>query len=59
MPEPAKNVKTMPPFFRQNNTLKLLIVFKMSYSCCFGLKGNLDFPDFIKKSFITLTTDFA
>ena len=27
----------------------------MAYSCCFGLRGNVDFPDFLQKSFITST----
>ena len=27
----------------------------MAYSCCFSLGGNLDFLDFLKKSFITST----
>ena len=27
----------------------------MVYSCFFGLRGNLDFPDFLQKSFITST----
>ena len=26
----------------------------MSYSCCFSTGGNLEFPDFLQKSFITL-----
>ena len=42
--------------FKQNYTAKLLITFKMAYSCCFSLGGNLDFLDFLKKSFITPTT---
>ena len=29
----------------------------MAYSCCLGLKGKLDFPDFLQKSFITSITD--
>ena len=29
----------------------------MAISCCFGLRGNLDFPDFLQKSFITSTTE--
>ena len=29
--------------FKQNYTLKLFIAFKMTYSCCYGLRGNLDF----------------
>ena len=43
---------------KQIYTLKLLIAFKMAYSCCFSLGGNLDFLDFLqKKSLITSTTD--
>ena len=42
--------------FKQNYTLKLSTAFKMTYSCCFGQRGNLNFPDFLKKSFITSTT---
>ena len=43
--------------FRQKYTLELFIALKIPYSCCFGLGGNLDFPDFHRKSFITSTTD--
>ena len=42
--------------FMQNYTLKLFITFKMAYSFCCSLGGNLDFPDFLQKSFITSTT---
>ena len=42
--------------FKQNYSQKLFISFKISYSCCFGNRGNLEFPDFLQKSFITLTT---
>ena len=49
-----KNVKTI---FKQNYAQKLLIAFNMANSCCLGLKGNLDFPDFLQKSFITSITD--
>ena len=31
----------------------------MDYSCCFSLGGNLDFLDFLPKSFITLTTGLS
>ena len=41
---------------KQIYTLKLLIAFKIAYSCCFRLGGNLDFPEFLKKSLITSTT---
>ena len=39
--------------FKLNYSLKLFI--KIAYSCCFSLGGNQDFPDFLQKSFITLT----
>ena len=32
---------------------KLFISFRISYYCCFGFKGNLEFPDFLQKGFIT------
>ena len=41
--------------FKQIYSLKLLIAFKMAYSCCFSLGGNLDFLKIFKKSLITLT----
>ena len=41
---------------QQNSTLLLIIAFKMAYSCCFSLGGNLNFLFFLRKSFITLTT---
>ena len=37
--------------FRQNQSLKLFITFKMAYSCCFSLGENLDFADFLQKQF--------
>ena len=37
--------------FKQNYTQKLFISFKISYSCCFGFRGNLEFPDFLQKKF--------
>ena len=40
----------------ENYTLELFIALKMAYCCCLGLRGNLDFPDFLQKSFITLTS---
>ena len=33
--------------FKEIFTLKLFIAFKMAYSCCFSLGGNLDFPEFL------------
>ena len=35
-------------FFQENYTQKLFIAFEMTYYCCFGLRGNLDFPDFLQ-----------
>ena len=40
--------------FKQNYTAKLLITFKMAYSCCFSLGGNLDFLDFLQKKFYNI-----
>ena len=56
MSEPALKCENNASF-KQINTLKLLIAFKMAYYCCFSFGGNLDFPEFLQKSFITSTTD--
>ena len=40
--------------FKQNYTLELFISLKMAISCCFGLRGNLDFPDFLPKKFYNI-----
>ena len=53
MSEPAQKCKSNA-IFKQNYTLKLFIDFKTAYSCSFSLRGYLDF---LKKSFITSTTD--
>ena len=37
--------------FKQNYFLELFIALKMAYCCCLGLRGNLDFPDFLQKKF--------
>ena len=37
--------------FKQIYTLILLNAVKMTYSCCFSLGGNLDFPEFVQKKF--------
>ena len=44
----------MKSIFKQIYTLKLLIAFKMAYSCCFSLGGNLDFPEFLQKKFYNI-----
>ena len=54
MSEPAQKCENNECCFKQNYSLKL---FKMAYSCCFGLRGNLDFRDFLQKRFITSTPD--
>ena len=40
--------------FKQIYTLKLLIAFKMAYSCCFSSGGNLDFLEFLQKKFYNI-----
>ena len=40
--------------FKQIYTLKLFIAFKMAYSDCFSLGGNLDFPEFHQKKFYNI-----
>ena len=46
----------MNAIFKWNCTLKLFIPLKKAYYSCSSLVGKLDFPDFLSKSFITLTT---
>ena len=55
MPEPAQKCENYR-IYNQNYAQKLFIAFEMAYSCCFGLRGNLNFPDFLQKSFLTSTT---
>ena len=38
----------------ENYTLELFIALKMAYCCCLGLRGNLDFPDFLQKNFYNI-----
>ena len=38
----------------ENYTLELFIALKMAYCCCLGLRGNLDFPDFLQKKFYNI-----
>ena len=40
--------------FKQINTLKLFIAFKMAYYCCFSFGGNIDFPEFLQKKFYNI-----
>ena len=58
MSEPALKCENSASF-KQSYTLKLFIAFKIAYSCCLSSGGNLDFPDFLQKSFITSTTGLS
>ena len=53
MPEPAQKCENND-IFKQNNALELLIYLKMAIFCCFGLRGNLDFPDFLQLKFYNI-----
>ena len=53
MSEPALKCENYA-IFKQNYTQKLFISFKISYYCCFGLRGNLEFPDFLQKKFYNI-----
>ena len=50
MSEPAQKCENNA-IFKQNYTLELIIYLKMTISCCFGLRGNLNFPDFLQIKF--------
>ena len=52
MSQPAQKCENYA-IFKQNYTPEWLIALKMVYSCFFGLRANLDFLDFLQKSFIT------
>ena len=47
MSEPALKCENNPIFY-QFYSLKLFIDFKMAYSCCFSIGGNLDSPKFLQ-----------
>ena len=49
MSEPA-----LKSIFKPNYAQKLFIALRMVYSFCFGLRGNLDFPDFLQKKFYNI-----
>ena len=53
MSEPALKCENYA-IFKQNYTQKLFISFKISYYCCFGLRGNLEFPDILQKKFYNI-----
>ena len=54
MSESTLKCENNESIFRQNYAQKLFIAFKMAYSFCFGLSGNLDFPDFLQKNFYNI-----
>ena len=58
MSEPALKCENNDSF-KQINTVKLFIAFKMAYSFCSSFGGNLDFPEFLQKSFIASTTPLS
>ena len=53
MSEPALKCENNASF-KQCNTIKLFIAFKIAYSCCFSLEGNLDFPESYQKKFYNI-----
>ena len=57
MSEPAQKCENYA-LFKQNYTLELFIALKMAYSCCFGLRGNLDFFRFPPKFFYNINNNW-
>ena len=55
MSEPAQR-RENHAIFKQNYTPELFIAFKMVYSCCFSLGGNLDLTRIPPKKNLTSTT---
>ena len=53
MSEPSQKCENND-IFKQNNALELFISLKMAISCCFGLRGNIDFPDFLQIKFYNI-----
>ena len=56
MSEPAQKCENYD-IFKQNYTPELLIALKIAYSCFFGLRGNLEIPDFLQKKFYNIIVD--
>ena len=55
MSEPALKCENSA-IFKQIYTLELFIALKMAYCCYLGLRGNLDFPDFLQKKFYNINS---
>ena len=53
MSEPAQKYENNA-IFKQKYIQKLFISFKISYSGCFDFRGNLEFPDFLQKTFYNI-----
>ena len=53
MYDPAQKCENYA-IFKQNYTLELFISLKMAICCCFGLRGNLEFTDFLQKKFYNI-----
>ena len=53
MSEPALECENNA-IFKQNYAQKLFVSFKISYSCRFSLRENLDIPDFLQKKFYNI-----
>ena len=54
MLEPALIGENNAIFKQKKYTLNLFIAFKMAHCCCFGLRGSLDFRDFLQKMFYSI-----
>ena len=55
MSEPALKCENNARF-KQIDTLKLFIAFKMAHSWCFSFGGNLDFPEFLQNKFYNINS---
>ena len=55
MTEPALKCKNNA-IFKQNYTLELFIALKVAYCFCLGLRGYLDFPDFLQNKFYNINS---
>ena len=54
MSETALKCESNVAIFKQSYNLKPFIAFKIVYSSCFSLGGNLDFAAFLQKKFYNI-----
>ena len=55
MSEPALKCENNECYFQAKlYNSSLFVAFKMAYSCSFGLRGDLDFRDFLQKKFYNI-----